>query len=82
MTSSCAPVDTGLVRCARDDIVSAYASTVAASSELTGGRAVRARHPGAETLGGLERLTTRVGTAGVMPGTSWDGPRPRQGHGT
>ena len=38
--------------------------------------------PGGRDTGGLERLTTGVGTARVRHGMSWDGLRPSQSQGT
>ena len=38
--------------------------------------------PGSRDTGDSERRSTGVGTARVIHGMSWDGPRPSQSHGT
>ena len=85
MASSASPLDRE-AQSARETIVSAYASTLAASPE-THGRIPASRDvvcrtctpPGRRDPSGSERLTTGVGAAWVLHGMSWDGPRAAAG---
>ena len=89
MVSSGSPLDTK-ARSARATIVSAYASTVAAAAEMSdapergppGCGLSNRRAARAERHRGSGRLTTEVGTAGVIDGTSGDGARPSHRGGT
>ena len=80
MASSASPLDTE-AQSARETIVSAYASTLAASPETHGrieaspGVVGRACEPaGSRDTSGSKRLTTGVGAPSVVRGRSWDSP--------